>query len=371
MRNYRKEEEFSVRKYLVAGLMALTASPVLAGGVERSTQSMAILFQEGRYIEIGAQFARPRVSGDASGPFNPASGPTGNIARRVFHGSLAYKADINEQVSYAIILDEPIGADVSYPSGTDAFLSGSKAKIDSTALTGVLRYSFGNGFSAYAGVRSVWSKGSVDLVFAPPAVPSTYTMQTNRDQAWGYLLGAAYEIPEIAARVSLTYNSKVKHKFDQTVNGVAMPDGFETTIPESLHLEFQSGIAEDTILMGSVRWVRWQDFNISPAGNPNLVSYDRNSVTYTLGVGRRFNENWSGSVMLGYDTGNGKTTGNLQPVSSRRSIGLGASYTVDNITISGGVQYSRFGDATTRSPVNGTFSGNSMIGAGVRVGFSF
>lgn len=358
-----------MHKYLVPGLMALVASPSYAGGVERSTQSMAILFQEGRYIELGTQYARPRVSGDASGPL-PIAGPTGNIARRVFQGSLAYKADINDQLSYAVILDQPIGADVFYPTGTNAFLSGTSAKIDSLALTGMMRYSFGNGFSAYAGLRSVWSKGSVDLAFAAPA-GTTYTMQTSRNQAWGYLVGAAYEVPEIAARVSLTYSSSVKHKFDQTVNGTPQPSGFETTIPESLHLEFQSGIAENTLLMGSVRWVKWKDFNISPTGQNNLVSYDKNSVTYNIGVGRRFNENWSGSVMLGYDTGNGKTTGNLQPVSSRRSIGLGASYSVDNVTISGGVQYSRFGSATSRAPIEGQFSGNSMIGAGIRIGYRF
>ncbi len=358
-----------MKRIIATGLVALATSPAFAGGVERSTQSMAILFQEGRYLELGAQYARPRVSGNAAGPI-PLTGATGNITRPVFMGSLAFRDDINEQLSYAIILDEPIGADVRYRAGTEAFLSGSTASIDSFALTGVLRYSFGNGFSTYAGLRSVWSKGSVDLAFAAPA-GETYTMRTDRDQAWGYLLGVAYEMPEIAARVSLTYNSQVKHTFEQTVNGTLLPNTFETRIPESLHLEFQTGIAEDTLLMGSVRWVKWKDFNISPAGQPDLVSYDKNSVTYTLGVGRRFTENWSGSVTLGYDTGNGSTTGNLQPVSSRSSIGLGASYSIDNVTISGGVQYSRFGGATSRPPISGEFSGNSMIGAGIRVGFQF
>lgn len=360
-----------MRRILATGLVALTAGPAFAGGVERSTQSMAILFQQGRYVEFGAQYARPRVSGEAPGPLAifGLTGATGNITRPIFFGNIAFRDDINENLSYAIILDQPIGANVRYRSDTEAFLSGSSASIDSVALTGVLRYSFGNGFSAYAGLRSVWSKGNVDLEF--PVPPFSYTMETKRDQAWGYLVGVAYEMPEIAGRVSLTYNSSVKHKFTQTVNDVRLDETFETKIPESLHLEFQTGIAEDTLLSGSVRWVKWKDFNISPAGQPDLVSYDKNSVTYTLGVGRRFTENWSGSVTVGYDTGNGRTTGNLQPVSHRSFIGLGASYSIDSLTVSGGIQYSRFGKATSRAPINGEFSGNSMWGGGIRIGYQF
>lgn len=341
---------------VVGGVMCMATS-VSAGGVERSTQSMDILFQDGRYIELGAQFARPRISGDAPGP-------TGNIAPNIFQGSFGYKADLTDRLSYAIIADQPIGARVKYPVRPGVLLSGSTAKIDSFALTGVLRYDLGNGVSVHGGLRSVWTKGEVFLPFA-----ADYDMQTKRDQAWGYLVGAAYEMPEIAARVAVTYNSKVEHEFDHTVNGADVGT-FDMTIPESVQLEFQTGIAEDTLLMGSVRWVRWTEFNISPVGQPDLVSFSKNSVTYNLGVGRRFTPNWAGSVMLGYDTGNGRTTGNLQPVSTRRSLGLGASYTQDNVTISAGVTYARLGGARTRV-VNGDFSGNSLIGGGIRIGYNF
>ena len=109
----------------------------------------------------------------------------------------------------------------------------------------------------------------------------------------------------------------------------------------------------------------------SPAALAPLVGYQKNSVTYTLGVGRRFNENWSGSISLSHDTGNGSPTSNLGPTGKRNSIGLGASYTKDNMTISGGMQYTRLGSATTVPSVSGQFGSNSAIGAGIRVGFSF
>ncbi|MGY6696466.1 MAG: OmpP1/FadL family transporter [Roseinatronobacter sp.] len=357
-----------MRIYLFSSILALSTAPALAGGIERNPQSMAILFQQGSYVEFGVTHARPRVSGTVNQP--PAPGPSGNIARSFTTGSLSFKGDLNQQLSYALILDQPFGADTLYPVGTT--LGGASGKIDNTTLTGVIRYKFDGGFSAHAGLRSSWTSGSV-------ALPG-YTMSTNRDQAWGYLLGVAYEMPEIALRVALTYNSRIKHSFNavETVAGdppSTFNTSFNTNIPASVNLEFQTGIAEDTLAFGSVRWVNWKDFDILPpvyqsdATRPPLVAYQKNSITYTLGVGRRFTENWSGSVSLSHDTGNGNPTSNLGPTGKRNSIGLGVSYTMDAMTISAGVQYTRIGSATTN--IGNEFSSNSAIGGGIRIGYRF
>jgi long-chain fatty acid transport protein len=359
-------EEVSVRQIITAGLMALAATPAFAGGIERSNQSMNILFQQGRYLEVGATYGAPRVKGTVRAGLG--GGATGNIARKFLTGSVSYKADLNEQFSYAIILDQPFGADTLYPTGTA--LANSSGSIDNTTLTAVGRYKFGNGFSGYAGIRSSWTKGSVFLTLG-----GGYTMSTTTDQAFGYLLGVAYEKPEIALRVALTYSSKIKHSFSATETGpgglATAQSNFKTNIPQSLNLEFQSGVAKDTLVFGSIRWVDWTDFNISPSRSPDLVKYEKDSITYTLGVGRKFNEAWSGSLSVSHDTGNGNPTSNLGPIGMRNSIGVGVSYTKDAMTISGGVQYTRLGGAVTRPPVSSTFGKNSAIGAGIRVGFRF
>ena len=352
-------EEISVRHAITAGLMALAATPAFAGGIERSNQSMNILFQTGRYVEIGATYGDPSVRGNL--PVLLGGAATGDIAKSFFSGSFSYKADLNEKFSYAIILDQPYGADVLYPAGSP--LANSSGKISNTMLTAVGRYKFGNGFSAFAGVRSSWTSGSVTQVF-----PAAYTMVASRDQAFGYLLGVAYEKPEIALRVALTYSSKIKHKLSHTENGA--PAGIiNTNIPQSVNLEFQSGVAADTLVFGSIRWVDWTDFNISAASRPNLVAYQKDSITYTLGVGRKFSDKLSGSVSLSHDTGNGNPTSNLGPIGKRTSLGVGLSYTQGAMTISGGVQYTKIGSATTVSGL--TFGSNKAVGAGIRVGYRF
>ena len=345
-------------QFLTAGLVTLAAAPALAGGVERSTQSLAILFEEGRHLQFGARVGAPDLTGQLAPRFGGAA--TGDIANTFATGSVAYKADITDKLSYALILDQPVGADVVYPAGSPlATLSG---KIDSTALTGVMRYKFGGGVSAYAGVRSVWTSGRVTIpgtVVAGLGGPNApYVLSTDTDQAFGYLLGVAYERPDIALRVALTYSSQVRHSFTatETLGGAAVPPTqFGTDIPQSLTLDFQSGVAEDTLVFGSVRWVDWTDFAIpAPRLGATIVSYPEDSITYTLGVGRQFTERWSGSLSLTHDTGTGNPTSNLGPTGERTALGVGVSYSMDAVTLSAGLEYD-----------------NSALGGGLQVSYSF
>jgi len=266
-----------IRTGLTAAALAVAgAGAAVAGGVERSAQSMAILFEQGNYVEFGLSHSRPSVSGSLQTQMG--SLPSGDMARSFTTYNLGIKGDLTDELSYAFIIDEPIGASVAYPTGTGYPIAGSNARIDSTALTGVLRYRFDGGFSAHAGIRAVRTQGQVELVLpvpnAPPGTNIMYEMSTASDTAFGYLVGVAWERPEIAARVALTYNSRITHGFSSTESTgfptqmgpvtVPLEDGFRTTIPESLQLEFQTGVAEGTLVFGSLRYVRWTQFDISP-----------------------------------------------------------------------------------------------------------
>ncbi len=346
-------------KKLILATTALTAlaTTASAGGVERTPQSVGVLFEEGRYFEFSGSFGSP----DVSGVLGVSSG---DIADSFFNLGAAYKADLNETISYAIIYDQPYGAGVTYPAGTGYLFAGSNAELKSHALTGILQYNLGNGGSVYGGLRAQTLQAEAVVT------PFGYSVDGERDLAFGYLVGAAYEKPEIALRVALTYNSEIDHDLDTTENGAPSTPTAITT-PQSVNLEFQSGIAEDTLVFGSVRWVEWTVFNISPANFPAnpLVFYADDRTTYTLGLGRRLNETWSVLGSVSYEENTGSATGNLGPTDGFTSVSLGAIYTKDNMKITGGVRYVDIGDATTT--VAADFSGNSAIAAGLKVGWSF
>lgn len=348
------------RIILAAAVVGAGASGANAGGIERSPFSSGILFEDGRYFELRFGAVSPSVDGTL-GPLS-----SGDMAPSYFSFGAAYKADINDSWSYAIILDEPVGGDVDY-SGADVMYPfvGSTAEIDSLALTGIVKYTTPQNFSVYGGVRAQRVKGDVSI-----PVFGSYTLSTNNDLEFGYLVGAAWEKPEIAARVALTYISEIEHTFDTVEFGVPSAP-FSTVIPESVTLEFQTGVAADTLVFGSVRWVDWSEFDVTPVAlGTFLVDYPQDVTTYTLGVGRRFNETWSGAVIIGYEDPWRVPVGNLDPTDGQKSIGLGVTYTKDNMKITGGVRYIDIGNATTTT-IGADFAGNTAIAAGVRIGWYY
>ncbi len=368
------------------------ATAANAGGIDRTGQSITALFEKGRYAEFSLGSVSPDTSGIGSGPpvrpFSPGAA-SGNMTDSFFTFGAAYKADLNDQLSYAIIYDQPYGADVSYPTGTGYFAQGSSAEFKSNALTGLLRYKFQNNFSVHGGLRiqTIEASATIPFITAVPGpgivVPfAPYNVKGDRDTGVGYVLGVAYEKPEIALRVSLTYSSKIKYDVD-TVENSALGAGIASTVrvetPQSVNLEFQTGVAKDTLVFGGVRWTDWTAFNIAPPGyatltrGAKLLSYDDDVFTYTLGVGRRLSDTWSVAATVGYEKSNGGFASNLGPTDGNKSLALAAVYTRDKMKVTTGIRYINIGDAQTAlgGIKASDFRDNNAVAIGVKVGYNF
>ena len=363
-------------KHILTGIGALLASaaPVLAGGIERAPQSLAPLFEKGNYAEVSFGGVDPDVSGTDVAGFS-----TGDVAQGYGFLGFAYKHQFNENLSAALIVEQPFGADILYPSSTP-ILGGTRVEVNSTSYTALLRYKFQNNFSVHGGIRGSRADAEVSLSGFGYGGLSGYNVQLDQDWGAGYVIGAAYEIPDIAARVSLTYNSKVEHKFDtvESLNGAPLGESTTTVdTPESVTLEAQTGIAADTLLFGSIRWVNWSEFLVDPAvftalSGGGLVSLE-DTTTYTLGVGRKFNETWSGSAALTYEPENDDLVSPLAPTNGRVGLTLAAVYTMDNMKITTGINYSKLGDARpqTGGAPRAQMEDSDILGIGVRIGYSF
>lgn len=366
------------RVLALTSVLAGAASSAFAGGIDRSGQSVAIIFEQGNYAEFSIGGVNPDVAGTT---LNPALGTaSGDMAPGYGVFGAGYKHRFSDTLDAAIIFDQPFGADVGYPIAT-YFAAGSTATLDANAITGVLKYKLPSNVSIYGGVRYQTIKADATIPFV-----AGYSGVADRDGGVGYLVGAAWEKPEIALRVALTYNSSIDHTFDTTESSTALPTIVRATTdvetPESVNLEFQTGIAADTLLFGSVRWVHWTQFDLAPTayqtitGGASIVSYDANTTTWTLGLGRKFNETWSGAVTLGYEASSDADglSSNLGPTDGFWSVGLGGSYTHENMKITAGLRYIDIGDAQTRvgaiAPAT-DFKDNSGVAAGLKVGFNF
>ncbi|MAC82377.1 MAG: hypothetical protein CML66_30480 [Rhodobacteraceae bacterium] len=345
--------------------------------MDRSGQVIAPLFEKGgetgSYAELSFGYVSPDVSGTAIGI------GSGDMAEGYLQFGAAYKTDLDDHWSIAILFGQPYGADVSYPSGTGYPFADSTAELNSIEITGILRYRFDNGVSLHAGLRAQQLDADVSI----PAIAG-YSASAPSDTAFGYLVGAAYERPDIALRVALTYFSSITHDMTVTENSLAtgaVVSPYEQEMPEAVNLDLQTGISKNTLLFGGVRWVNWGDFTIAPpvysdilVGRP-LAYYNGDYTTYVIGVGHKFTDEWSASVALNYEAQAGGYQSNLAPHDGVFGVTLGAKYTRDQFSISGGVNVSWIGDAETvvnRSPfLTSSFDDNMAVGVGFRVGYNF
>lgn len=172
----------------------------------------------------------------------------------------------------------------------------------------------------------------------------------------GWRIGTAYEVPEIAFRTSLVYNSEVRldditGTLDLTqvpafVNrsnpllGRTTPVFGSAAMPQSLKLSVQSGVAPNWLAFGSVEWTQWSKLqsiafcpeatraiSCMPGSPTEATSLDliyRDGWVVQGGVGHRFNEQWSGGASISWDRGTSKGLGYQ---SDTWTLGLGASYT--------------------------------------------
>ena len=388
---------------LMACALCVGATTVQAGGLDRSGQGTNILFEEGSVVQFRLGYTSPTVSGTMP---NLTLGPdfgqpvnSGDIANSFFTPHLAYKTTLTEDLDFALIYDQPFGADITYapdyPLSTNRIPLGRtdtlRATADTDALTALLRYKFEGGFSVIGGIRAQRIKANV----AVPIVAG-YRLEADQDIGFGYVAGIAWERPEVAARVALTYSSKISHTLSQTESlnprpvppiplGTVATFKTESDIesPQSINLDFQTGVAPRTLLFGSVRWADWPQLVYDPAtyrsaARSSLVSYDNDSFTYSLGLGYRFTDEFSGAVTLGYEPSTGEPVSNLGPTDGFWSLGLGGTYSLEKAKITGGIRYTDIGDATAdggdtfgNNPMaRATFSGNTAWSVGIQITYA-
>jgi len=370
-------------KSFTTGLVALlaTTAAVQAGGIDRTSLPLSILFAEGSAARLSFSSVTPSVSGDYLAGLG--GGNSGNMAESYSSLGFAAKMDLSDRLSAALMLNPSFGADARYPGGA---YTGLEAHWSSSELAAVLKFDVTDRMSAYGGLRYVTSNANIYIpaqMLEPPITPAPigpYIADAASDSQLGYLIGAAYEIPDIALRGSLTYQSSITHSFDTTESfggvfgGVEQTGQTEIILPQSVTLDFQTGIAANTLLFGSVKWTEWSQWHVRPPYydgtiGEEVTGFDNDVITYQLGIGRKINDKLSVFARASYEEAKGGEASRLAPTDGMQSIGIGGSWTQGNMKITGGVEYVRLGDAVDASGTS--FTGNTAKGVGLTVEFAF
>lgn len=338
---------------LLLGTCAL-ATVANAGGFARGEADTDILYEDGAYVSRGGvTYVSPHRS---FATIDGADASDSRFSQDYAVPSFAAKWRMSDNFSCMVSYAQPFGAKSEY--GTDAQSADKAADV----ATGAALYAaiggnavissefkaeeFGGTCAANfdAGRGSFSVIGGVFMQSFDYTESKTFgTLDLQDDSAFGYRLGAAYEIKEYALRAELMYRSQVDHKATGeftlesaglgavALGGAAVGTVLDArgsgSLPQSLELNLQSGIAPGWLAFGSVKWTDWSvlqtlNYNIDNLGDFEKNFFWKDGWTVTAGVGHQFNEKVSGALQLTWDSG----------------VGTGADIMSDTWTLGAGVQ---------------------------------
>ena len=428
-----KERRRMKLKTLTTAMILATVpmTGAFAAALDRSGQSISAFLQPGNYFEAGISVLDPSVSGKVRNGYSPSAAPPSAIGLQntnlsdmgddYYFPSAALKLQVTDHFSFGLLYDQPFGADATYSlsdtvsvaaGGVGLFHNGTEStevEVKTQSISMIFGYQPTENFNFYAGPVYQTVEGDVQLrglAYGGNATFGGYNASIKETGDIGWLAGAAFQIPDIALKASVTYRSEIEHSVNvkESFNSAGLFAGLnaapslntDITTPQSVNLDFQTGIMANTVAFANVRWVDWSNFSIQPykfglasknalvqsqSGKPefDLVAYTDDQISATVGVGRKLNDQWAGNVSVGWDSGAGNPVTTLGPTEGYWNVGLGAQFSPTPQTfIAGGVKYFWLGDAKAQTGAQfdtagyvAEFKDNHAIAYGLKMGYKF
>ena len=191
----------SLVKYAGVSLIAMSASMGHAGGIEDSALSAGFMFEKGSLGSVSAKSQSPSLNATVGG----TAATTASLVGSLTTTNLKAKTDVLDNLSVGINYYRQAGIKLDYQTNFAAAMGAAnfpKVDLDVTALTLLVRYGVNENFSLLGGLKNgTASNATVNI----PMLLADATA-TGKDSL-SYVAGVAYEIPEIAFRAELVYET--------------------------------------------------------------------------------------------------------------------------------------------------------------------
>ena len=372
-------------KFALIAVASVSASSAYAGGMEVTRLPTSMMFEDGNHASLSFGKFSPDVTDNVYAT-------NGSMYKDRSAITATFKTQISDKISIGFASYKSAEIQLDYSNASVLFSSQSLPDpyvdlgIESMALLG--RYEVFNNISIVGGLKYSKGSGGGNVLNSPAGV-----IAAAEDTTLGGIIGLSYENPEIAMRISGVYQAKqdMEHATTTTVTGptVISLEDTKSALPASFTIDFQTGIAADTLLFGSIHHALWDDAHISfwsleelggTDGAGNGTGYVQkttwtDTTSLSLGIGRKLSEKWSVSTSLNYEApSEAAGTSLLSTTDGVSGITLGGKYTFDKMTLTAGVNYSQLGDKKV-DPAGalpeGSFTDNSVTSFGIKLGYNF
>lgn len=332
------------------GALAATGS-AQSGGLEANGYNWDMLFDPDTYA-ARATITNVMIDHDVTNP-NALPGTVASSSNRI-HYNVGVKGDFGPTTCL-------VSAQNPWGSGTDrdlmyAALTRQAASEQLTSFDAGLTCSYGieagpGTLRPILGLSAQTLEYDADIPFLispPPALRVGTRPVSLSGTEMGWRAGLAYEIPEIALRISAIYNAAINYELSGSYDGAAA--SAEATTPQSIELKAQTGIAPGWLVLGSVKWVDWsvlQRLDVtSNSAEPIGTDFSyRDGWTVTGGVGHALTDDLTVLGTLTWDRGTSSVDGDgvleSGTQTDRWGVTLGGAYSLSEaVELTGGISYS-------------------------------
>jgi len=359
-------------KYRLVGMAVLMGSlagisTAQAGGFSRGNANLDPLYgnsqfgfyASGTYVAPGRSYSNASgliISGGAPTPFTQSNI---GITEDYFVPTLSVGGRIYGDLSCVGSYTQPYGAAASHTGDIAFHVAEQSLSTNEFGLTCGYGFDVGKGRLSVIGggfYETVSFSQSRDFSAAFPGMVVGESRVELTSNAWGYRFGLGYEIPEIAFKAQLMYRSQTNHDatgwYTNTPFALLSQNPFygnldtasataSASLPQSLELNVQSGIAPGWLAFGSIKWTDWSVLQrlqvVEGIGGQQFSTvrfFFSDGWTVTGGVGHRFTDKLGGMLSLTWDKG---VTGGWDVLTDTWTIAAGAAYDVnENFQIRGG-----------------------------------
>ena len=359
------------------------ASQATAGGWEASKLDTRFMYQEGGYAELSyGSVDYSNLEGNAL--YTSSSFKDQKTAKNQTRISGAFKMSYgNLDVGLSSFRSGTIqmqgGAGTYNGSTGGTVVPDADADLNTTSFVG--KYNISENYGViFAANQNSLSKTRITTILGD------YDVKAK--EVTGFTYGFSYSQPEIALRVELLYmpKSELKASSNYTPNSVGTSynlssvSNFTTTLsrPETTTVNFQSGIAENTLLFGSVHKAAWKKAQIYANTNvalSSVVSQFKDTTEMQIGLARKISDSTALIASYTSENGYGKThTSTFTQSNGKQGISLAVRYNIDNLTITGGYTFIKAGDVSifnTSNALQATYKNNEVSALGLKLGVSF
>lgn len=367
--------KLGVAAALGASLLAGTAA---AGGFSRGDANTDILYQDGTAnINAGFIYVNPNRKYDT---ISGATGTDGKFSDDFWIPNVAVAARPVDMFGCGLSYTQSFGGSITYGSQaqtaqkTNSYnaviaAGGTVAQATAAANASLSKGFTSNEYGATCDLRFDAGKGRLHVLgglfledFSYTAQSLQGTLKFKDNGSLGFRAGLGYDIPEYAFRASVMYRSQVKHNatgtFDYSSAVLAANPGLAATaaatgsgtLPQSVKLYLQTGVAPGWLVYGSAEWTNWsvlQTLNYTVGTSAKQDKYYwKDGWTLQAGVGHQFTDDIAGTLNVTWDQGVG-TGADIQTDTWTFGAGARIKAGPGNIDLGAGVSYLTAGSQST------------------------